>query len=146
MREYLHGGHTITDIKYHFVWTTKYRYAVLAEKEIGERLRDVVREICVSRGITIVKGVVSKEHVHIFVICPAHLAPAEVMKWVKGKSSRKLQMEFPKLRKRYWGQHLWARGYFCASAGTVTDDIIKEYIEAHGSPHDDSDFKVEGPE
>ena len=91
-------------------------------------------------------GVVSKDHVHIFVICPPHLAPADVMKWIKGKSSRRLQMEFPKLRKRYWGQHLWARGYFCASAGTVTDEMIKEYIKAHGSPQDESNFKVEVPE
>lgn len=146
MREYLHRGHTVTDVKYHFVWTTKYRYAVLGDKAIGERVRDVVREICVSRGITIVNGVVSKDHVHIFVICPPHLAPADVMKWIKGKSSRRLQMEFPKLRKRYWGQHLWARGYFCASAGTVTDEMIKEYIKAHGSPQDESNFKVEVPE
>ena len=146
MREYLHRGHTVTDIKCHFVWTTKYRYPVLADKKLGERLRELVREICVARGIRIVNGVVSKDHVHIFVACPAHLAPADVMKWIKGKSSRNMQAEFPQLRRRYWGQHLWSRGYFCASAGTVTDEMITAYIEAHGAPHDDSNFKVEVPE
>jgi putative transposase len=124
MREYLHRGHTVTDIKYHFVWTTKYRYAVL-RGDVAKRLRDIVREVCVSRGITIVKGVVSKDHVHLLAACPPHLAPSDAMKWVKGKSSRKLQMEFAQLRKRYWEQHLWSRGYFCASAGTVTDETIK---------------------
>ena len=98
-----------------------------------------------SRGVTIVKGVVSKDHVHVFAIWPPHVAPADLMKWVKGKTSRKLQMEFPALRKRYWGQRLWARGYFCASAGTVTDETIKAYIKAHGSPQDESNFKVEVP-
>jgi len=145
MREYSHGGHTVTDIKFHFVWTTKYRYAVL-RGEVGVRLREIVRETCNARGITIVKGVVSKDHVHLFVICPPHVAAADAVKWLKGRSSRKLQMEFAQLRKRYWGQHLWSRGYFCASAGTVTDEVIAAYIKAHGSPEDESDFKVEEPE
>jgi len=143
MREYLHRGHTITDIKFHFVWATKYRYPVLVD-EVGHRVREIVREVCESREITIVKGVVSKDHVHILAMCPPHLAPADVMKWVKGRSSRKLQMEYPHLRKRYWGQHVWARGYFCASTGSVTEEMIRAYVEAHGKP--DQDFKVEEPE
>ena len=142
MREYLHRGHTITDIKYHFVWATKYRYPVLCG-EVGHRLRDIVREVCEAREITIVKGAVSKDHVHLMVSCPAHLSAAQVMRWVKGRSSRKLQMEYPHLRKRYWGQHLWARGYFCASTGSVNEDMIKEYIAQHGKPA--QDFKVEEP-
>ena len=93
--------------------------------------------------ITIVSGVVSKDHVHLLAICPPQLSPSQVMKWVKGRSSRKLQMEYPHLRKRYWGQHLWARGYFCASTGSVTEELIREYVEQHGKPP--SDFKVEEP-
>ena len=143
MRAYAHRGHTITDIKYHFVWATKYRYAVLTGA-VGQRVREIVREVCEAREITIVKGVVSKDHVHVMVLCPPHLAPASVMKWVKGRSSRKLQMEFPHLKKRYWGRHLWARGYFCATTGSITDEAVKEYLEAHGKP--EQDFKVEEPE
>lgn len=142
MRQYLHRGHTVTDIKYHFVWATKYRYPVLTG-EVGRRLRDIVREVCESREITIVKGVVSKDHVHVMASCPPQLSPAQVMKWVKGRSSRKLQMEYPHLRKRYWGQHLWARGYFCASTGSVTEELIEEYIERHGKA--EPDFQVEEP-
>lgn len=68
------------------------------------------------------------------------------MRYVKGKTSRKLQMEFPSLRKRYWGQHLWARGYFAVSTGNVTDEMIKRYIEHHfeGEGTEDS-FRVEEP-
>ena len=145
MREYLHRGHTVTDIKYHFVWATKYRYPVL-QGAIGLRARDVIREVCVARDVAIIEGVVSKDHVHLFVVAPPNLAPAQIMKWVKGRSSRTLQQEFEELRRRYWGQHLWGRGYFCASAGTVTDEMIQAYVEAHTSKQAEGQFKVEVPE
>ena len=50
-----------------------------------------------------------------------------------------LQDEFPELKKKYWGQHLWARGYFCATVGTVTEEMIKQYIENH---KDEDNFKL----
>ena len=143
--KYLHRGHTVTDIKYHFVWVTKYRYPVLTGA-VALRTRSIVREICEAREITIIKGVVSKNHVHLFAACPPQLSPSKVMQWVKGRSSRKLQQEFEELRKRYWGQHLWARGYFCASSGTVTDEMIEAYIEGHTAGEPDPDFTVEVPE
>ena len=140
MAEYRRGAHTVHDIKYHFVWVTKYRYKVL-RGEVAERARDIIRQICMAREITILKGHVSKDHVHLFVSSPPSLSPARIMQYVKGKSSRILQQEFPSLRKRYWGQHIWARGYFCASSGTVTDEMIKAYIEQQSVPPAD-DFKV----
>ena len=60
---------------------------------------------------------------------------------LKGKTSRTLQMEFKELRKRYWGRHLWASGYFCRSVGTVTRNIIKEYIENQEDEYDEN-FKI----
>jgi putative transposase len=143
--KYLHKGHTVTDIKYHFVWVTKYRYPVLT-RAVALRTRDIVREVCEAREITIIKGVVSKDHVHLFAACPPQLSPSKVMQWVKGRSSRKLQQEFEVLRRKYWGQHLWARGYFCASSGTVTDEMIEAYIEGHTVGASDPDFTVEVPE
>jgi len=140
MAEYRKGAHTVHDIKYHFVWVTKYRYKVL-RGEIAERARDIIRQICMAREITILKGYISKDHVHLFVSAPPSLSPARIMQYVKGRSSRLLQQEFPSLRKRYWGQHIWARGYFCASSGTVTDEVIKAYIEQQTVPPED-DFKV----
>lgn len=145
MAEYLHRGHTVTDLKYHFVWATKYRYPVL-RGEVAVRARDLIRDVCQAREITILKGVVSRDHVHVFASAPPHLAPAQIMQWVKGRSSRRLQQEFAELHRRYWGQHLWARGYFCASSGTVTDEMIKEYLESHGGRAPDPDFRVEVPE
>ena len=136
MAEYRAGGHTVYDIKYHVVWVTKYRYKVLGG-EIALRARDLIREICMSREITILKGHVSPDHVHLYVSAPPHMSVSRMVQYIKGKSSRKLQQEYPSLRKRYWGQHFWARGCFCASSGTITDDMIKAYIEHHKIAPDD---------
>ena len=136
MAEYREGAHTVYDIKYHLVWVTKYRYQIL-RGEIAERARDVIRQICMAREIAILKGHVSRDHVHLFVSVPPRISVSRMVQYIKGKSSRQLQMEFSGLRKRYWGQHLWARGYFCASSGTVTDEMIKAYIEQQKVPPDD---------
>jgi putative transposase len=142
MPEYRKGAHTIYDIQYHFVWATKYRYHVL-RGEVAERARDLIRQICMSRDIKILKGHVSVDHIHILVSCPPTLSPMKVAQYVKGASSRKLQEEFPHLKKRYWGQHLWARGYFCASVGTVTQDQIREYIEKHEQEPPPENFSID---
>lgn len=139
--EYRKGAHTVYDIKYHFVWVTKYRYHVL-RGEIAERTRDLIRQVCMAKEITILKGHVSRDHVHLYVSSTPNLSPARIMQYVKGESSRILQQEYPALRKRYWGQHVWARGYFCASSGAVTDDMIRAYIENQSTPPDDG-FEVD---
>lgn len=143
MADYRSGSHTVYDIEYHFVWVTKYRYPVLTG-EVAQRARELIRQICMSRDITIVKGHVSKDHVHLLVSCPPMLSPAKVVQYLKGASSRKLQDEFPHLKKRYWGQHFWARGYFCATVGGVTEEQIRGYIEQHSEDNPDENFKVDG--
>ena len=74
------------------------------------------------------------------------LAPAQLMPRIKGRTSRRLREEFVELRRRYWGQHLWARGCCCATAGAVTDEMIQEYIERHEGRGPDPAFRVEVPE
>ena len=135
-REYRTGSHTVYDIKYHLVWVTKYRYKVMVG-ELALRARDVIRQACMAREIKILKGHVSRDHVHLFVSSPPGLSVSQIVQYVKGKSSYVLQQEFPELKRRYWGQHLWARGYFCASSGTVTDAMVKAYIEQQDMPAHD---------
>jgi putative transposase len=144
MVEYRRSAHAVFDIKYHFVWITKYRYKILRGR-VAERARDLLRQICQAREVVIVGGAVSADHIHMLVWCPANLAPAKLVQYLKGRSSRRLQDEFPELRKRYWGQHLWARGYFCASVGAVDEDTIKKYIENQKWDEDDQGFKVTAP-
>jgi putative transposase len=71
------------------------------------------------------------------------MAPSEIMRRIKGRTSSKLFEEYPHLRKRFWGRHFWARGYFCASSGQVTDEMIKNYLEHHFEPKPNDDFKTE---
>jgi len=141
MAEFRKGSHTVYDIQYHVVWTTKYRYKIL-QGRIAERLRELIRQGCSAREITIIRGSVGKEHVHMLISCPPTLAPCKIMQYLKGRSSKMLQEEFPELRKRYWGQHLWAVGYFCRTVGTVTDEMVKEYIENQRDESDET-FKIE---
>ena len=74
----------------------------------------------------------SKEHVHMFVeMPPQDRAVSDFVRRVKGRSSHRVQMEFPELRKRYWGRHFWARGYFCTTSGNITDEAILQYLKYH---------------
>ena len=62
---------------------------------------------------------------------------------IKGRNSTKLFQEFPQLKKRYWGPHFWARGYFCVTSGDVTEEMIKEYLEHHFEIKEDDNFRTE---
>jgi len=143
MEEYRKGAHTVFDIKYHYVWITKYRYKVL-RGELATRVRDTIREVCMAYDCKILAGSVGLDHVHLLVSVPPTVAPSKLAQYMKGKSSYVVQTEFPELRKRYWGRHIWARGFFCGSSGTITDEMIKEYIANQSKDDVKSDgFRVE---
>ncbi len=138
VERYTKGSHTLYHHRYHLVWITKYRYRVL-RGELQRRVRTIIAQVAEESGVKILNGVVSSDHIHLFVSIPPHLPVSEFVKRAKGRSSRKVQQEFPELRKRYWGQHFWARGYFSATSGNVTDEMIDEYINNHYDAHKRSD-------
>ena len=127
MENYRKTSHAIYDIKYHLVWVTKYRKSVLSGK-IATRTRELIRQICSNNDVQILSGHVSKDHIHLLVSIAPHLSVSKLVQYLKGNTSYKLQREFKELNKQYWGRHLWSRGYFAASSGNVTDEIIMEYI------------------
>ena len=88
----------------------------------------------VAEHFRIVKGVVSKDHIHILVSAPPNMAPSEIMRRIKGRASSKLFEEYSHIKKRYWRQHFWARGYFCATVGQMTEEMIKPYLEQPFKP------------
>ena len=143
MKEYRKGSHTVYDIKYHIVWITKYRKAVL-RGEIGVRLRELIRQTCEAQEVYIEKGHIAVDHVHLLLSVPPNIAASDLVQWLKGRSSRKMLDEFGELRRQFWGQHLWARGYFVASSGNVTDEVIAQYIEMQNEKpqNDNEDFQV----
>lgn len=116
------------------MWITKYRYKVL-RGPLQKRVRDLIAQVADEMNVKIFNGVVSSDHVHIFCSIAPHIPVSEFVKKAKGRSSRKVQMEFPELKKRYWGNHFWGRGYFSSTSGNVTDDIINEYIDNHTDAH-----------
>lgn len=136
---YRKGAHTVHDIKYHFVWKTKYGYGVL-RGEVGLRTRQIIREICAEHNLQIVSGNVRVNHVHMLISAVTDMSPAKIAQFLKGKSSHRLQREFKELQKRYWGQHLWARGYFCATVGAVNEEMVRRYVE--NQQEDEGEFKV----
>jgi len=142
MESYRKSSHTVYDIKYHVVWITKYRKPVL-RADIATRSRDLMREICKANDVEIIRGHVSKDHVHIFVSVPPHLSVSNLVKSLKGKTSRKLMMEYKSISKAFWGRHIWARGYFVASSGNVTDEVVIKYIEQQGLEPQDDNFKTD---
>ena len=131
---YATGSHTVFHHRYHIVWAPKYRYKVLTG-DIRLRVREIIRHVCDDMGVRIISGVLSQDHVHMFVEIPPHIAVSQFVQKAKGRSSFKVQQEFPELRKRYWGQRFWARGYFCTTSGNITDDVILAYLDGHAKPH-----------
>lgn len=144
MSEQRTNGHTVSRLSAHIVWVTKYRYAVLMG-DIKSRCRSILIQICNAEDIKILKGVVSKDHVHMHIEYRPSQDISSIVKKLKGRSSRKLQMEFPELKKRYWGRHFWAIGYGCWSTGNITDKMVDEYLEHHrnSKDNDDSNFILE---
>ena len=129
------SAHVVGSMKVHFVWCTKYRYKII-EGQIALRCRELIRQGCEANGIKIISGAVGKDHVHLLVDLPTSMSAAKAVHLIKGRTSHMLQDEFPQLKKRYWGQHLWARGYYYGSVGEVTEDTIKQYIENQGNEED----------
>ena len=129
------NGHTVSCLTVHLVWSTKYRYSIL-EGDIKVRCRSILMQICDAEDIEILKGVVSKDHVHMHINYRPSQSISEIVKKLKGRRSRKLQQEFPELNKKYWGRHFWAIGFGCWSTGNITDEMVNEYLEHHRKPKD----------
>ena len=141
MKDYRKGSHSVWDCKYHLVWLTKYRYPLLVG-DVALRARELLRDISRSLEMTIYAGAINREHIHVLIGIPPHISVSRAVQFLKGKSSHKLLSEFASLRKRYWGCHLWARGYWVATSGNVTDEVWKKYIEEQKPEPPDDNFKV----
>ncbi len=143
MRSYRTNSHSKYDLKVHLIWIPKYRKRILTG-QVAERVRDILRQVSMEHEVHIISGKVASDHVHMFVSYRPQLALSKLVQYLKGGSSRVMLQEFPRLRKQFWGRHLWARGYMAVSSGTITDEMIQSYIdEQEGTPIDDSQFQID---
>jgi len=141
---YRKTAHSIYDLKYHLVWITKYRKPIL-HGAIALRVRELIKQTCASLNVYIEKGHVSNDHIHLLVSVPPNLSVSELVKRLKGRSSRLMLQEFGELRRAFWGRHMWGRGYFAASTGNVTDEMVADYIEKQAQQEmepEDKNFSV----
>jgi putative transposase len=137
------GSHSVHQLHVHLVWSTKYRYEVL-RGDIQLRCRDLLRQTCDTLDIQILKGVVSKDHIHLHLSYPPKLSISDILKRLKGRSAKILLTEYSELKKRYWGGHLWGIGYGAWSTGNITDEMIQEYLNHHKEgPNSDQNFILE---
>ena len=128
-----YNGHTASRLTAHIVWVTKYRFKIL-EGDIKIRCRTLIKQICDSEDIAILSGVVSTDHVHLHIEYLPQKSISDIVKRLKGRTSRRIQDEFPNISKKYWGRHFWAIGYGVWSTGNITDEMVQQYLEHHRSP------------
>lgn len=127
MIEVKHGRGYVYSNQYHIVWCVKYRHKVIIG-HIDARLKELLYQIAIDNGFTISEMETDHDHIHLLVDCtPQHSIPT-MMKSLKGVSARLLFKEFPILKKRFWGGHLWNPSYFVATVSEHTEQQIRQYI------------------
>ena len=127
-KEWKSTGNCVYNTWYHLVWSTKYRRKVLVAP-IDEAAKKLFQEICQTHGYEVQGMEVMPDHVHLFFSIPPAEAVAVVVKKIKGASARLLFLQFPELKKRLWDGHLWNPSYYVGTAGAVSSETIKRYIE-----------------
>lgn len=127
MNEYRRTNTTVSLINYHFVFCPRYRRKIFLDSKVEECFKEMVHEICESLQIKVVALECDKDHTHMFLNALLTLSPANIMARIKGVTSKQLREEFPHLRHL---PSLWTRSYFVSTAGHVSSETIKRYVES----------------
>jgi putative transposase len=127
-REFKKLSHTLYQCKYHIVFCPKYRYRVLTG-DVGAYVTQEVYRLCAQKnGVEVLEANVQADHVHLVVSIPPKYSVSQMLGFLKGKLALRVLSHFPPLRKRYWGNHLWSRGY-CVSTVGLDEDKIRKYVQ-----------------
>ena len=121
-------SHTIYECKYHLVFCPKYRYRIFKDA-LGEYVKRQVYVLCTQKEqVEVLELNVQPDHVHLVASIPPKYAISEFMGNLKGKIALRLFQQYESLGRRYWGRHLWARGY-CVSTIGLDEDMIRKYVQ-----------------
>ncbi|SEB25204.1 IS200/IS605 family transposase [Paenibacillus sp. 276b] len=126
MNEYRRTNTTVSLLNYHFVFCPRYRRKIFLKLEVEQRFKELVHEVCAELKIVTVAIECDKDHTHMFLNALPTLSPADIMAKIKGVTSKKLREEFPHLLHL---PSLWTRSYFVSTAGNVSSETIKRYVE-----------------
>jgi putative transposase len=127
-QDYRHTHTSVSLINYHFVWIPRRRRKIL-RGFVAERLETLIYQYAESIDCSIVSLAIEIDHVHLFLNAPTTLAPDQIMHRIKGPTARSLRAEFEQLRRM---PSMWTRSYFVSTAGNVSAETIKRYIENQG--------------
>ena len=131
-------SHSVYECKYHIVFCPKYRYKIL-EEEVRSYVNRKLYALCDQReDIEIIELNVQADHVHLVISIAPKYKVSDIIGWLKGKTALGAFDKFPELRKRYWGQHFWSRGY-CVSTVGLDEEAIKKYVRWQNKRDQDSD-------
>lgn len=113
---------------YHVIWCPKYRHDVLTGS-VAEETGAMLDAICDERGWPVISKEIQPDPIHLFVSIPPAIAVADAVKVLKGVTARRLFQKFPALKKRLWDGPLWSPSYYVGTAGNVSAETIRRYIE-----------------
>ena len=120
-------SHTIYECKYHIVFCPKYRFRIFKDG-ISEYVNQQIYKLCSQKDkVDVLELNVQLDHIHLVVSIPPKYSVSNFMGYLKGKLSLRLFSQYEKLGKRYWGRHLWSRGY-CVSTVGLDEDKIRKYV------------------
>jgi putative transposase len=121
-------AHSLYECKYHVVFCPKYRYPILQDEVRAYVMEQIYQLSSQKDDVAVLEVNVQADHVHLVLSIPPKYAVSQVMGFLKGKLALRLFDRFPALRKRYWGQHIWSRGY-CVSTVGLDEARILKYVK-----------------
>ena len=135
-------AHSLYECKYHVVFCPKYRYRILKD-EVAEDVRQQSYQLVQQQeGVEVLELNIQEDHVHLGLWIPPKYAVSEIMGFLKGKLAIRVFERFPQLGRRYWGRHLWARGY-CVSTVGVDEEMIRQYVRWQEQQDRQTEYKQE---
>ncbi len=132
---FVHNAHSVGQSAFHFEWCPKYRFAIFSEAVILKACEASLRRAAARHGLELMELSVMPDHVHVIAVVPPTLSVSDALRLLKGASSRELFQQFPRLRGRYWGGHLWSPGNFYRSVGDTTLQFARHYVKYDNDPH-----------
>jgi putative transposase len=129
-RHYQSTRHAKFLLTYHFIWCPKYRSSILDREEVVAAVKELIEIRVAELDCTLIALEVMPDHVHLSLCAPPRHAPAGLAGKIKGGTGSTLAARFPELKRK---GHIWSRSYFCATNGTVSTEVVRQYIESQWS-------------